>query len=72
MNNIAKNLTLPFLFLGLLAFKAPNGKLVSKTGQINFFSHTVAEDISSDNFAGQKLIGRSRGKLQYLVFLSVI
>ena len=32
------------------AFAPADSKLVSKTGHINFFSHTAVEDISADNY----------------------
>lgn len=32
------------------AFTTAESKLVSKNGHINFFSHTVVEDISADNY----------------------
>ena len=42
-------------------------KLVSKEGSINFFSHTVAEDISSDNYSVTTTLEPSTGKIVFVV-----
>lgn len=42
-------------------------KLVSKDGYINFFSHTVLEDISSDNYSVVSTLEPSTGAVVYSV-----
>ena len=50
------------------AFTAPTiSKLVSKTGHINFFSHTAIEDISADNFKVVSTLDTSTGDIVYSV-----
>ena len=50
------------------AFTAPTvNKLVSKAGHINFFSHTVVEDISADNFKVVSTLDTATGEVVYSV-----
>lgn len=42
-------------------------KIVSKEGSINFFSHTVAEDISSNNFSLTSTLDRKNGDVVFVV-----
>ncbi|MDA1120683.1 MAG: YceI family protein [Bacteroidetes bacterium] len=67
MKKIIRTLSLLLPFLGILAFNMPNGKLVSKSGHINFFSHTVAEDISSNNYKVVSTLDVSTGEVVFSV-----
>ncbi len=50
------------------AFTVPTvNKLVSKTGHINFFSHTTIEDISADNYKVVSTLDTSTGDIVYSV-----
>ena len=49
------------------AFTTIENKLVSKNGHINFFSHTVAEDISSDNYKVTSTLDTQSGDVVYSV-----
>jgi len=60
-------LLITIAFIGLSALRMPAGKLVSKTGHINFFSHTVAEDISSDNFKVTSTLDTETGAVVFSV-----
>lgn len=42
-------------------------KMVSKDGSVNFFSHTVAEDISSNNYTLTSTIDPSTGAVVFIV-----
>lgn len=42
-------------------------KLISKDGSINFFSHTVAEDISSDNYSVTSTLDPASGAVVFVV-----
>ena len=44
------SIILAVALVGLTAFNSDTDKLITKSGHINFFSHTVAEDISADNY----------------------
>ncbi len=55
------------LVIVLSAFTTAEDKLVSKNGHINFFSHTVAEDISSDNFKVTSTLDTQTGDVAYSV-----
>lgn len=49
------------------AFSPIVGKLVSKTGHVNFFSHTVIEDITADNYKVVSTLDTSTGALIYSI-----
>ena len=49
------------------AFSPAETKFVSKTGHISFFSHTVAEDISADNFKVVSTLVPSTGEVVFSV-----
>ena len=49
------------------AFSPIAGKLVSKTGSVNFFSHTAVEDITADNYKIVSTLETSTGVLIYSV-----
>ena len=46
---------------------AQSDKLISKDGSINFFSHTVAEDISSDNYSVTSTLDQASGAVVFSV-----
>jgi len=54
-------------FIALSSFTTSDDKLVNKNGYINFFSHTVAEDISSDNYKVTSTLDRQTGDVAYSV-----
>jgi len=67
-----KQLFFTIAVTGLLAvtsaFTIPTvSKLVSKTGHINFFSHTVLEDISADNYKVVSTLDTGTGEVVYSV-----
>lgn len=49
------------------AFSPAETKLVSSTGHISFFSHTVAEDITADNFKVVSTLIPSTGEVVFSV-----
>jgi len=49
------------------AFAQVEGKLVNKTGYINFFSHTAVEDISADNYKVVSTLDVASGEVVYSV-----
>lgn len=49
------------------AFSQAETKLVSKAGHISFFSHTVAEDITADNFKVVSTLIPSTGEVVFSV-----
>ncbi|WP_416864220.1 MAG: YceI family protein [Imperialibacter sp.] len=67
MKNSVKLLSLILTFVVSAAFAPRFGKLVSNTGHINFFSHTAAEDISSDNFKVTSTLDTETGEVVFSV-----
>lgn len=55
------------LALGLAAFKPVATKLVSKAGQISFFSHTAAEDITANNYKVTSTLETTSGDVVFSV-----
>ncbi|MFK5982190.1 MAG: YceI family protein [Flavobacteriaceae bacterium] len=49
------------------AFSPIVGKLVSKTGHVNFFSHTAIEDITADNYKVVSTLETTTGELIYSI-----
>lgn len=49
------------------AFSPIGSKLVSKTGHVNFFSHTAVEDITADNYKLVSTLETETGELVYSV-----
>ncbi|MBE9489749.1 MAG: YceI family protein [Bacteroidetes bacterium] len=49
------------------AFSPIGSKLVSKTGHVNFFSHTAVEDITADNYKLLSTLETETGELIYSV-----
>lgn len=49
------------------AFSLVGNKLVSKSGHVNFFSHTAVEDISADNYKLVSTIETDTGKMVFSV-----
>jgi polyisoprenoid-binding protein YceI len=49
------------------AFSSISSKLVSKTGHVNFFSHTAVEDITADNYKLVSTLTTETGELVYSV-----
>ncbi len=58
-------ITLVTVLIHSMAFA--QGKFVSKEGSVNFFSHTVAEDISSDNYSLTSTLNTSTGEVVFSV-----
>ena len=61
----------PILSLAIIvlttAFSPIGSKLVSKTGHVNFFSHTAVEDITADNYKLVSTLETETGELIYSV-----
>jgi len=55
------------ILMGLTAFSQTEDKKITKTAHINFFSHTLIEDISSDNYAVVSSITTSTGEVVFSV-----
>ena len=49
------------------AFSPIGSKLVSKTGHVNFFSHTAVEDITADNYKLVSTLETTTGEIIYTV-----
>jgi len=66
-----KKILLTFVAAGIVAlstaFSPTETKFVSKKGHISFFSHTVAEDITADNFKVVSTLVPSSGELVFSV-----
>jgi polyisoprenoid-binding protein YceI len=65
MKFLGKLLFSAFMAVVLMSFDAAPDKLVSKNGHINFFSHTVAEDISSDNYKVTSTLDTNTGEVVF-------
>lgn len=50
-----------------MAFSPIKGKLISKTGHVNFFSHTAVEDITADNYKVVSTLETGTGALIYSI-----
>ena len=55
------------IFLSSSAFNLEEEKIVTKTGHISFFSHTVAEDITAHNYKVTSAITPSTGAIVFSV-----
>lgn len=55
------------LVLTTTAFTPDGGKLISKTGHINFFSHTNLEDITANNYKVVSTLDPSTGNVVFSV-----
>jgi len=66
-----KKTILSIMVAGLVAittaFTPAGGKLISKTGHINFFSHTVVEDITANNYKVVSTLDPSTGNMVFSV-----
>jgi len=66
-----KKTILSIMVAGLVAittaFTPAGGKLVSKTGHINFFSHTDVEDITANNYKVVSTLDPSTGNVVFSV-----
>ena len=68
MKNLFFTITLAGVLALTSAFSGPTlSKLVSKTGHINFFSHTAVEDISADNYKVISTLDTATGEVVYSV-----
>lgn len=54
-------------FISAATFAQNDEKLVTKTGHISFFSHTVAEDITANNYAITSTMNKGTGEVVYSV-----
>jgi polyisoprenoid-binding protein YceI len=55
------------IFTITMAFGQEDGKLISKTGHISFFSHTDMEDITADNYKVVSTINTVSGEVVFSV-----
>jgi polyisoprenoid-binding protein YceI len=67
MKKIILSLTVMTLVIITAAFSPIGSKLVSKTGHVNFFSHTAVEDITADNYKLVSTIDTETGELIYTI-----
>ncbi len=67
MKKTAILITSSIVAISLLAFKPTMSKLVSQKTHISFFSHTVAEDISANNYKSVSTLEPSTGDVVFSV-----
>jgi len=67
MKKLILSLTLITFVAVTSAFSPIVSKLVSKTGHVNFFSHTAVEDITADNYKLVSTLETDTGELIYTV-----
>jgi len=67
MKKVIVSLAVVTLIVLTSAFSPIVGKLVTKTGHVNFFSHTAVEDITADNYKVMSTLETSTGELIYSV-----
>ena len=67
MKKTILSLAVAGVFLLSSAFSIVGNKLVSKSGHVNFFSHTVVEDISADNYKLVSTLDTETGKIVFSV-----
>lgn len=67
MKKLTHFLVVPVAMLALVAFRPIAGKLVTKAGHINFFSHTAVEDITANNYKVVSTIETSTGALAFSI-----
>jgi polyisoprenoid-binding protein YceI len=67
MKTLMHLLVVPVAMLALVAFRPVAGKLVTKAGHINFFSHTAVEDITANNYKVVSTIETSTGAVAFSV-----
>ena len=67
MKKTILSLAVAGIFFLSTAFSTEGDKLVSKTGHVNFFSHTVVEDISADNYKLVTTLDTETGALVFSV-----
>ncbi|MCH8330772.1 MAG: YceI family protein, partial [Bacteroidetes bacterium] len=60
-------LVVTMIFVTTTAFNPADTKLITKSGHINFFSHTIAEDISSDNYKVTSTLDVATGVIVFSV-----
>ncbi len=58
---------IPMAMFALAAFRPVAGKLISKAGHINFFSHTSLEDISANNYKVVSTLETTTGNVAFSV-----
>lgn len=68
MKKLHYTVAFTMIFILSSAFTLPMvSKLISKSGHINFFSHTPLEDISADNYKIVSTLDTSTGEIVYSV-----
>jgi len=67
MKKIIVSLAVVTLIVLTSAFSPIVGKLVSKTGHVNFFSHTAVEDITANNYKVLSTLDTETGALIYSI-----
>jgi len=55
------------LIISMSSFRSDGTKVITKTGHINIFSHTVAEDIKADNYKITSTLDLSTGEMVFSV-----
>jgi len=55
------------IFVLSTAFSTVATKLVSKTGHVNFFSHTAVEDITADNYKLVSTLDTENGEMVFSI-----
>lgn len=67
MKKTILSLAVAGIFMLSTAFSITGNKLVSKSGHVNFFSHTAVEDISADNYKLVSTLETETGELVFSV-----
>lgn len=67
MKKLTHLFIVPMVLLALVAFRPVASKLVSKSGHINFFSHTTLEDITANNYKVVSTLETSTGDVVFSV-----
>ncbi len=67
MKKIILSLAVAGILVVSSAFTTMGDKLVSKSGHVNFFSHTAVEDISADNYKLVSTLDTGTGEMVYSI-----
>lgn len=67
MKKLVYLLIIPVVMFAMAAFRPVAGKLISKAGHINFFSHTAVEDITANNYKVVSTLETSTGNVAFSV-----
>ncbi|MEX1240350.1 MAG: YceI family protein [Cyclobacteriaceae bacterium] len=58
---------IPAIVMTMVSFKAINGRLISRSGHISFYSHTPLEDITAHNYKVVSTIDPGSGSIAFSV-----